>query len=169
MTQLSNQHTPEGPFEMVLNRGICTLIGVAIVMIVDHSLFNTYSYSQKLYCYHQVMIYNLLKKTADNIIDAKTKKLNTIIFTEQLRTEFIKHFSLIETSSDNLISELKTNLEIKQQIKDYQKTIWNIRRQIFALNFSELLSPSTTLSKQHWQTYHELMSQAKTMFIKVHR
>lgn len=39
MAQTEEATSPRGPFEMVLNRGICTLFGVFIVLAGDYFYF----------------------------------------------------------------------------------------------------------------------------------
>ncbi|HFD2362500.1 TPA: FUSC family protein, partial [Legionella pneumophila] len=60
MAQTEEATSPRGPFEMVLNRGICTLLGVFIVLAGDYFLFQAYRYSHRLYFFHQVMVYDFL-------------------------------------------------------------------------------------------------------------
>lgn len=167
LAQTSENTTAEGPFEMVLNRGICTLIGIAIVMSSDYFLFHAYQYSQKLYLYHQRMIYEFLQETGKQIKQAREEGANSILFIEHLRSDFLYRFSLITTSSENLILDLKASQNIKKQVMRFQKTIWDIRRRIFALNFSELMLPTPEASRVHWQHYSTLMEKARRNIIHI--
>ncbi|VEG91814.1 FUSC family protein [Legionella spiritensis] len=169
LAQTMQDNTPEGPFEMVINRGICTLIGIIIVMTSDYFLFGTYQYSQKLYLYHQIMIYDLLKNTGREIQQARDNEVNSVLFIERLRNNFIHKFSLIETSSENLMLDLKASEPIKQRVQSFHKLIWEIRRLIFALNFSELLVPSPEASRTHWLRYTTLMAKARQEFINIEK
>ncbi len=49
LAQTTDTNSPQGPFEMMINRGICTLIGILIVLMGDYFLFQSYRYSHKLY------------------------------------------------------------------------------------------------------------------------
>lgn len=166
VAQTSDNHTAEGPLEMVLNRGICTLIGIAIVMSSDYFLFHAYQYSQKLYLYHQRMIYDFLQEAGKQIKQARDEGANSILFIERLRNDFIYRFSLITTSSENLILDLKASQNLKEQVTRFQTTIWDIRRRIFALNFSELMLPTPEASREHWQHYTTLMEKARKDIIR---
>lgn len=166
IAQTIEVNTPEGPFELVLNRVLCTLIGAAIILVSDYFLFNTFHYSQKLYLFHQMMIYDFLKSCGKEIKQAKKENVNNFIFIERIRKDIIEHFMPITTSSKNLLLEMKTNKVLKKQVVDFQNTIWEIRRIIFALIFSELILSSKEGSQAHWQQYKELMIKARRGMIR---
>ncbi|AHE66256.1 FUSC family protein [Legionella oakridgensis] len=157
--------TPEGPVEMVLNRGICTIIGIMIIIAGDYFLFRAYRYSQKLYLYHQLMVYDFLRDIIVKIEQARLQEINSFQFIEQLRNEFNEHFAPIAISSENLKLDLKASAEMKQQVEIFQETIWKIRRLVFALCFSEVILPSPMATREHLHRYHQLMTKAHDALI----
>ncbi|KTD40508.1 FUSC family protein [Legionella parisiensis] len=165
LAQTTDANSPAGPFEMVLNRGICTLLGVFIVLVGDYFLFQTYRYSQKLYLFHQMMVYNFFNKIVKQIIKCRTEKVNTFIFVEKLRSQVIKNCAPIEISSENLKLEVKINSETKKRIDIFQETIRDIRRLIFALCVSEFVLHSSTATEKHLQQFKILMNKARNNFI----
>jgi len=167
LAQTYEANAKNAPFEMVMNRGICTLIGIGIVRVSDYFLFQTYQYSQKLYLYHQMMIYDFLKNTARQIKKLQNETSNAFLFLERLRNDFIKNFNLIAISSENLMLDVKASKSIKQETANFQQVIWDLRRLTFALSFSELIQPSPKASQIHWEKHTKLMQEAKNSFIQV--
>jgi uncharacterized membrane protein YccC len=165
LAQTTDANSNESPFAMVLNRGICTLIGISIVLIGDYFLFQTYHYSRKLYLFHQLMICNFFKNAVQQIIQSRSEKVNTFIFVEKLRGEIIKQYAPIAISSQNLKLEAKTSAQTKEQIDTFQETIWEIRRLIFALCISEFVLRSSTATQKHLQRFEQLMNKAKANLI----
>lgn len=165
LAQTTDANSPEGPFEMVLNRAICTLIGVFIVLVGDYFLFQAYRYSQKLYLFHQMMVYNFFHDTMQQIIKCRAEKVNSFIFVEQMRGQVIKHCAPIAISSENMKLEVKISPETKKRVDVFQETIWDIRRVIFALCISEFVLHSTATSDKHLQQFKLLLQKARDNFI----
>ncbi|AYK03048.1 Uncharacterised protein [Legionella sainthelensi] len=165
LAQTTEINSPEGPFVMMLNRGICTLLGVSIVLIGDYFLFQTYHYSQKLYLFHQMMVYNFFNDVVQQITQTSTQKINSSIFVAKLRTEVIKTCSPIAVSSQNLKLEAKVSPQTIKRIDVFQETIWEIRRVLFALSVSEFVLHSPTTTQKHLQRFNTLMNKAKNNFI----
>ncbi|QLZ69776.1 FUSC family protein [Legionella sp. PC1000] len=165
LAQTTDANSPAGPFEMVVNRGICTLIGIFIVLVGDYFLFQAYRYSQKLYLFHQMIVYNFFNKIVKEIIKCRTEKINTFIFVEKLRSQVIKNCAPIAISSENLKLEVKISPETKKRIDIFQETIWDIRRLIFALCVSEFVLHSTPATEKHLQQFKILMNKARNNFI----
>ncbi|CAM2926226.1 integral membrane protein, YccS/YhfK family [Legionella steigerwaltii] len=165
LAQTTDANSPEGPFEMVLNRGICTLIGVFIVLVGDYFLFQAYRYSQKLYLFHQMTVYNFFNDTMRQIVKCRAEKVNSFIFVEKLRGQVIKHCAPIAISSENLKLEVKISPEAKKRVDIFQETVWEIRRLLFALCVSEFVLHSTTATEKHLQQFKMLMKKARDNFI----
>ncbi len=165
LAQTTDANSPEGPFEMVLNRGICTLIGVFIVLVGDYFLFQAYRYSQKLYLFHQMMVYNFFNDIIGQIIKCRAERINAFIFVEKLRGQVIKHCAPLAISSENLKLEVKINPETKKRVDIFQETIWDIRRLIFALCVSEFVLDSATATEKHLQQFKILINKARDNFI----
>ncbi|HAU0124513.1 TPA: FUSC family protein [Legionella pneumophila] len=166
MAQTEEATSPRGPFEMVLNRGICTLFGVFIVLAGDYFLFQAYRYSHRLYFFHQVIVYDFLNDIVRKIDESNTEKINTLLFVEKLRGQFTEHYLPISISSENLKLDFKTSEHTKKRIDIFQETIWEIRRLVFALCISEFVLHSSTASEQHLQRFKLLMNKARTHFIQ---
>ncbi|MFC3908957.1 FUSC family protein [Legionella dresdenensis] len=165
LAQTTDVNSPQGPFEMMINRGSCTLIGVIIVLVGDYFLFQSYRYSQKLYFFHQLMIYNYFKDKVQEINLCHQQNANTFLFIERTRDQMIAHFAPIAISSENLKLENKVSPESKEQIDLFQCTIWEIRRLLYALCMSELILKSPENTEKHLQHFQALMLKAKQNFI----
>jgi deoxyribose-phosphate aldolase len=152
---------------MVINRGVCTLIGIFIVLVGDYFLFQTYKYSQKLYLFHQMTVYNFFKNAVQKITQSSKEQINTIIFIEKLRGEIIKHCSPITISAQNLKLEFKISLQNKERVDVFQETIQEIRRIIFALCVSKFILESTTATEKNLQQFNMLMKKARSNFIYI--
>ncbi|WED44087.1 FUSC family protein [Legionella cardiaca] len=156
----------ESPIEMVTNRGICTFIGIAIVLIGDYFLFDAFHYSQKLYLLHQIIVYNLIRNAAQELQTSSMKVSTPYIYMEQLRAQFNHGFTLIADSGKSLRSELQTSPDLKQKITEFQDIIWELRRILFAMSFSALILKSQEVTNEHFKNYQKLISQARKAFIK---
>ena len=159
----------EGPFEMVVNRGICTTIGIVIVLAGDYFLFNSYRYAQKLYLLHQIMVYDFLKEIEQRILDAAANGSNSFIFIEKLRDDFNKIYIPTTTSAESLKLDLKTNATMQQQIVHFQEKIGELRRLAFAICFSEFMLKSPVSTAKHLRQYHQLLKKTRALFIKKQR
>lgn len=166
LAQTTEINSPEGPFEMVINRGICTLIGIAIILMGDYFLFQGYHYSHKLYLFHQRMVYNFFEDTLQKIIKIHPEEINSFIFVEKLRTEIIAICAPIAISSDNLRFEKKIAPKNRVKLERFQDTIWDLHRLIFALCVSKFILNSEETTEKHLQKFRELMHEAKKNFIR---
>ncbi|CDZ77144.1 integral membrane protein, YccS/YhfK family [Legionella massiliensis] len=165
LAQTTEANSPQGPFEMMINRGFCTLIGVIIVLSGDYFIFQSYRYSQKLYFFHQMLIYNFFKNKVKEINHCRQQGKNAFLFIERTRYQVIEHFAPISISSENLKLENKVSAKSKEQIDLFQETIWEIRRLLFALCMSELVLSSPEKTERHLQRFNDLMSRAKENFV----
>jgi len=167
LAQTTESNSPNGPFEMVLDRGICTLIGVFIVLIGDYFLFQGFHYSQKLYLFHQLMVYNFFNEAVHNIMQSRSKKVSSVIFVERLRGEVIKNCTPITISFENIKLETKLSPKAKERVDLFQQTILELRRVVFALCVSEFVLHSPEMSEKHLQRFKMLMNQARNNFIQI--
>ncbi|WP_058535671.1 FUSC family protein [Legionella saoudiensis] len=165
LAQTTDLNSPEGPFDMVINRGICTLIGVAIILVGDYFLFQGYHYSQKLYLFHQRLVYNFFRDSVQEIIKLKPEEINTFIFVEKLRAEVIQTCAPITISSENLLLEKRLDPEIKKKVDGFQDTLWEMRRLIFALTVSKFVLHTEITTQKHLQHFKELLQQARANFL----
>lgn len=165
LAQTTEMNSPEGPFVMMINRGICTLLGVAIVLMGDYFLFQTYHYSTKLYLFHQIMVYNFFNDVMQQIIKTAPQKVNSSIFISKLRSQVIKTCAPIVVSSQNLKLEAKVSPQTIERIDIFQETIWEIRRVLFALCVAEFVLHSPATTQKHVHRFNLLMEKAKNNFI----
>jgi uncharacterized membrane protein YccC len=165
LAQTTEINSPQSPFEMVINRGVCTLIGIIIVLMGDYFLFQSYRYSHKLYLFHQMLVYNFFKEQIKEISLCRQEQRSTFLFIERLRDQIIQHFAPIAVSSENLKLEYNISPKSIEQMDVFQNTIWEIRRLLFALCMSELILKSSEATEEHLQKFDELMSKARANFI----
>ncbi|RUR09720.1 FUSC family protein [Legionella sp. km772] len=165
LAQTTDANSPQGPVEMMINRGTCTLIGIIIVLVGDYVLFQSYRYSHKLYFFHQMVIYNFFKEKIQEIDLCKQRGKSTFLFLERMRDQIIAHFAPIAISSENLKLEHKVSEHTKEQIVRFQSAIWEIRRLLFALSMSELVLEAPDKTERHLQRFDYLMAKAKENFI----
>lgn len=165
LAQTTEVSSPQGPLEMVINRGICTLIGIAIVTIADYLLFQSYRYSHKLYLFHQLILYSFFTRKVREIKKWRQDKTNTFLFIERMRDQIIHHFAPIAISSENLKFEANISQKTKERIDIFQDTVWKIRRLLFALCVSEFILQSPTTTEKHLHRFKELMDIARANFI----
>jgi Fusaric acid resistance protein-like len=166
LAQTTDFNSTEGPFDMVLNRAICTLIGIAIVFGGDYFLFHGYQYSHKLYLFHQRMVYNFFGDTLKKIIATKPEKINTFLLLEKLRGEVNENCRPIAISSENLLLEKQLTPQAKQRLEKFQDSFWEIRRLIFALCASKFILQEPATTEKFLQQYREMMQKARANFIR---
>lgn len=165
LAQTASDNRFNGSFEMVLNRGLCTLIGIAIVIFAEYFLFKSHRYSYKLYLFHQMTLYDFLQEKLTEVTRTQKEDINSFLFIERLRDQVIEHFSPIQVSAENLKLEKNTEPEIKKHVDLFQTTIWEIRRLLFALCFAKYVLDSPSVTSKHIAHFNELMNEAKANFI----
>lgn len=159
--------TQEGPFEATLNRGICTVIGIIICIAGDHFLFRRFDYSRKLYFLLQHELCNMLEKKIEMIRNAHKQKLNRYLIVENLRESFNQAYTTIATSAESIRLSLNTNAETKQKINDFDITIWQLRKAVFGLYYSECILQHNQSSEEHLERFKYLIDKARHNFISL--
>lgn len=154
---------PQAPVDMVLNRGICTAIGIFIVIACDYFLFNAYHYSRKLYFLNQLSVFELLKNTVKNIERAAKNQENSAIFIEKLRDEFNEAYLNLETSCESLQADLKTQSDQYEKIEQFRSVCWKLRQIIFALTFSQLILKSEEKTQKNLEQFNIFIAKAKLL------
>jgi low affinity Fe/Cu permease len=167
LAQTTDLHSPEGPFVMVVNRAVCTLIGIAIILIGDYFLFQGYHYSHKLYLFHQRLVYNFFQDKLQEIITTKREDINTFIFLEKLRTEIIATCAPIAISSENLILQHQVAPQTKEKVQQFQDTVWDMRRALFAISISKFTLDTPELTEHNLLRLQQLLQKARQNFIKI--
>jgi hypothetical protein len=163
LAQTIPPEAPQAPIEMVLNRAICTAIGIFIVIACDYFLFNAYHYSRKLYFMNQLSVVELLKNAVKNIERASINQENTAIFIEKLRDEFNETYLNLETSCESLQADLKIQSEQYEKIEQFRSICWKLRQIIFALTFSQLILKSEEKTQKHLEQFKTLIAEAKSL------
>ena len=161
--------SPTGPFDMVMNRGICTLIGVAIVLMGDYFLFQGYHYSHKLYLFHQRTLYNFFTNTVKKIQHTPVDKVNHFLFVEKLRAELIEKGALIAISSENLLLEKKIRPQTKARVDQFQAIVWALHRLIFSLCVAKFILKNENSTQKQLEECWALLKKARANFIVIHR
>jgi len=160
--------TPEGPFEMVMNRGVCTGIGVMLTIIADYFLFNGFDYSKKVHLLHQKQLIVFFESKIKEMTTPGAQHINAHIFLEKLREQVNQIFIPISTSAQSLSLDLKTHNEHKQQIALFQETAWQLRRVLFSIAFAQLILKSSKATQTHLKHYQTLIQQARRQTFKEH-
>ncbi|TXI99775.1 MAG: FUSC family protein [Neisseriales bacterium] len=159
--------TQEGPFEATLNRGICTVIGIIICIAGDYFLFRRFDYSRKVYFLLQHELCNMLEKKIEMIRNAHKQKLNRYLIVENLRESFNQAYTTIATSAESIRLSLNTNAETKQKINDFDITIWQLRKAVFGLYYSECILQHNQSSEEHLERFKHLIDKARRNFISL--
>lgn len=161
--------TPEGPIEVVINRGLSTIIGILIIIFADYMLFNSYSYSQKLYLLHQMNTYNFLRDIAREVWSESSLDANKFLLISKFRRQVNEIYKVVATSAENLKKELKISPALKNEIDTFQTLIWEARRSLFAIAFSKLLVKDEKRAAIHLERYRQLLAEMRKNFIKIER
>ncbi len=163
--QTTGAHTLEGPVEMVINRGLCTLIGITIIIIGDYFLFNSYQYAQKLHLFNQLNVYSCLQKNVRLLRTKPLKEISSYHFLNTMRDHFNDAYTKVSFSATSLSEDLKANAYIDQQVEQFQNTIWELRKVIFALTSAIIVLHDEHIIEHHLAEYRRLMAQARHQFI----
>lgn len=155
------QQVGESPFEAVVNRGVCTAIGIFIVLSCDYFLFDAYGYSKKLYYLQQKRVCDTLQESIHQIQMASVEHRNHSLVIETLRDTLIQVFFSIEISAENLLNDLKIETDLQLQVEAFRTTIWALRRIVFAYCFSELILKSAADSQRNLEAFHALFETAR--------
>lgn len=159
----------EGPIEAVINRSLSTVIAVMIVIAGDYFLFKSYGYSQKLYLFHQCLVYDLVRNVVCKVETASEDGSNTFIVLNQMRWKANEVFSLIAESAANLKTDLKVSPAMKTRVDQFQSIVWELRRVVFAFCFSELILRTPIVSEAHLKHYRRLLKDLRAHFIVLER
>lgn len=165
LAQITSVNSQNGSFEMLINRSICTAIGIGIVYTSDYLLFQGDRYSYKLYLFHQIAMHDFLRQTVNDVMHTPEEAINTFLFIERLRDQVILQFSPIQISAENLMLEKNIDPKIKQNITAFQTTIWEMRRLLFALCFAKFILKSSSTTEKHVKHFNKLLEQTKNHFI----
>lgn len=128
----------KAPVEMLLNRGIATLIGVSIVLLSDYFLFNTFHYSKKLLLFEQLRLDEFFKRCCHDLEKKLPESVPVLQTISKLRAECNALFVSLGTTAENLQLELKSDKPLIERIDQYQTIIWDLRRLLFQMCFSAL-------------------------------
>ena len=155
----------EGPFEMTLNRVVCTVIGIIICISGDYFLFGRFNYSRKVYFLLQHDVCDMLEAKLKNICRFHETQQNIILLVEDLRDSFNSGYSSIATSGESIRSSLTNNLATKSKVVEFELILWQLRKVDFAVYYAEcfLKDPVRSLGQQ--QRFRVLMAKARQNMI----
>jgi hypothetical protein len=146
---------------------VCTVIGTTIVLLTDYFLLHRYHYSHKLYLLHQWLVYDLFKRKIKHINSFRQGEMSPFLFIERTRDQIIERFIPIAISAENLRLERKVSQNTKDQIVIFERTIWELRRALFALYLAKMVLKSPDSEATQLRRINELMLQAKNNFIRI--
>jgi uncharacterized membrane protein YccC len=159
-----NNFIDEGPLQVLIDRGTATFIGGLIVLCGDYLLFNAYQYSRKRYQAYQKLIFAFLKETVAMLSSDAMQKNNFLLVTK-LQYKMTEQYELVNISAQNLTIDSKNNPILIQKIENFQETILELRKTIFALHFSKFILQSQEKTQDNLIKYQELMHKAQENFI----
>lgn len=157
----------EGPFEMTLNRGICTVIGILICIAGDYFLFGRFDYSRKVYFLLQHELCNTLENKIEGIRNAQAQNSNRFLLVENLRDSFNQTYNNVAITGESIIYSLTSNIETKQKVAEFGIIIWQLRKVAFGLYYSECVLRDQQASEEHLERFRHLMDKARHNFISL--
>lgn len=157
----------EGPFEMTLNRGICTMIGIIICIAGDYFLFGRFDYSRKVYFLLQHELCNMLEKKINMICNAHEQKLNRFLIVENLRDSFNQVYTNVANSGESIKFSLTSSAETKRKVNEFSIIIWQLRKVAFGLYYAECILQDSKASQEHLERFKHLMDKARHNFISL--
>ncbi len=157
----------EGPFEMTLNRCICTVIGIIICISGDYFLFGRFNYSRKVYFLLQHEVCDMLEVKLKNICRAHETKQNILLLVEDLRDSFNFSYSSIATSGESIRSSLTNSRATKSKVVEFELILWQLRKVVFGVYYAECILKDPVSSLDHQQRFKELMIKARQNMISL--
>ncbi len=162
-----NQPLLEGPIEQALNRAVCTILGIVICIGGDYFIFAKFKYPRKAYYVLQHELCNLLQEKLELILAYEKSKMNAYILVENLRDSLNNKFSEICTSGDSLVYDLKTDNHTREQVKIFDKLMWELRREIYAIYFCHCKLGNQRDLAIRVNRFNEMLNQARANLIKI--
>ena len=157
----------EGPFEMMLNRGVCTVIGIIICLSGDYFLFGRFNYSRKVYFLLQHEVCRMLESKLNKICSAGETGLNPLLLVEDLRDSFNQSYSSIATSAESIRSSLTNSKSTKTKVVAFELILWQLRKVVFGVYYAECVLKDPASSAEHQQRFRLLMTQARQNMISL--
>lgn len=155
----------EGPFEMTLNRGVCTVIGIIICISGDYFLFGRFNYSRKVYFLLQHDVCEMLEAKLKNICRFHETQQNILLLVEDLRDSFNSGYSSVATSGESIRSSLTNNRATKSKVVEFELILWQLRKVVFAVYYAECVLQDPASSMEHQQRFRVLMAKARQNMI----
>ena len=155
----------EGPFEMTLNRGVCTVIGIIICISGDYFLFGRFNYSRKVYFLLQHDVCEMLEAKLKNICRFHETQQNILLLVEDLRDSFNSGYSSVATSGESIRSSLTNNRATKNKVVEFELILWQLRKVVFAVYYAECVLQDPASSMEHQQRFRVLMAKARQNMI----
>lgn len=132
-------------------------------------MFDSYRYGRKLYFFHQLLTYRFLKKKAQELREEKNLPVNRYTYISRLRDETNERFSALAKAAESLVSDLSADLALKKEVAQFQGTLSELRRLLFATCFARLILNSPENLTRNLVDFDALMSKAQSqMLITMH-
>lgn len=165
--------TSEGPFEVVMNRGVCTFIGILLVYIMDHFLYNAFYYSEKYFLLMQMELCTLIeeKKVFIETHHAYTRHGQIVLI--QFRKQFNQHFTALMQSAENLMVMFQEKKNVKRaegmdvRVEGFVKVSWALREILFAMAFNKFVLKSSEPMESLEVQYTTLLEEAKSLYLPI--
>ena len=155
----------ETPFETCVNRAICTIIGIVVCIGGDYFLFRRFYYSRKLYFLLQRELCLTLEQKVERMFSSAELGLNAYLVVEDLRNTLNGRFSEITNSATSLKYDLRSNQLIKYKVDQFDKIMWELRRQIYAIYYCRFVRKDHIAAKNNYTNFQMLITKARNSFI----
>lgn len=155
----------ETPFETCINRAICTIIGIVVCIGGDYFLFRRFNYSRKLYFLLQRELCLTLEQKVERMISSEKLGLNAYLIVEDLRNTLNGRFSEIVNSATSLKYDLRSNQLVKYKVDQFDKIMWELRRQIYAIYYCQFVRKDPDTTKNNYVSFQTSIAKARNNFI----
>lgn len=155
----------EGPFEVVLNRGICTIIGILICLCSDYILFAKFNYSKKVYFLLQHELCTMLMQKLEKILHAQQTKSNKYLLVDDLRHSLNHKFLEISSCHESLLHDFRTDFSSKIKILEFQKLLFKLRKELFAIYYCACVLKDHNQIAMHLEHFEGYLVQAKNNYL----
>ncbi|MFT6834640.1 MAG: hypothetical protein ACJA0H_000672 [Francisellaceae bacterium] len=156
--------TESSVFQNMVDRAICTSLGIIICMAGDYLLFAKYKYSKRNYSIMQREICLIMHRSVTKTISLKGLPVSNARM-QRLREEFSLTFGKIAASSEGIQYDFDATKITKDKIKKFDDYIWEMRTQVSSINYCALLSKDYKMLDKHVAKFYGLLELAKRNYI----
>lgn len=172
LSQTALPDTDKSPIDMVLNRAICTAIGIFIVFACDYFLFDPSSTSQKKYLLQQIEICALFDEKVHFICQRQLSVSTAHLCLRSIHHELNRSYEALLTSANDLheileLSPPEVGAPLKQEMEAFLALILELRELVFGLIFSKFIQKSEEITTRYLNRYNELIHTARSLFAHI--